>query len=505
MLSRLVRGQLIAFVVVTTLGVGYAGAEYLQVPRMLGIGTYTVTLDLPRAGGLYENALVTYRGIAVGRVDHLDLTLTGVRAALGIDDGVAIPADSAVSINSTSAIGEQYVNFQPRSASAPLRDGQVIPGDRVTFPTPTGDLLSSVDRLAATVPLDKLKETVDEAYQAFNGTGQSLTQFLRAAAQLQALADANTGPTTTLLRNLVPVLATQQRLGPDIRSFTGDLAAVTDTLRSVDPQLRGSIDKAAPLADEFDALLTQVSPTLPQLLNDLVSTGQVFRVYLPNVQQLLVVFPADVADLTNTTAAAVQDSGGQYPPPTSMMGFRLTFNQPPPCTTGFDPHRVAPSDLSNSHPPPTDAYCKEPKNSSIEVRGDRNAPCPPGSPTGPGSTGATAAQCGWHFQTPDQASAATQAAIQHMLAVAASNPKTRAQNEAFIGNEDFSGSTSSLPPPAINGTGDSSHEGPDGLFLAGGQLFQDGNSQALPKVSTAKGPVPPLDQYLLAPLLASTR
>lgn len=504
MLSRLVRGQLIAFVVVTVLGVSYAGVEYLQVPRLLGIGIYTVILDLPRAGGLYENALVTYRGIAVGKVDRLDLTAGGVRAVLGINDGVAIPADSAVSVDSASAIGEQYVNFEPRSASAPLHDGQVIPGDQVTFPTPVGDFLSTVNQFAATVPLAQLNSTVDEAYNAFNGTGQYLNMFLRAAAQLQDLADANLGPTTKLLQELVPVLATQQSLGPDIRSFTGDLAAVTDTLSSVDPSIRGSIDQGAPLADQFDALLTQVSPTLPQLLNDLVSTGQVLRVYLPNLRQIMVIFPAATAELNSETVAEVAANGGQYPPTMTGMGFKLTFNQPPPCVTGFDPNRIAPSDLSNSHAPPTDAYCKEPKNSPIDVRGERNAPCPPGSPTGPGSTGATAAQCGLNFQTPAEAAAATQAALQHMLEVAARNPKTRAENEAFIGNDDFPGPKASQPPPAINGAPNSSHQGPNGLFFANGQSFVNGNSLPLPQVSTGSGPVTPLEQYLLAPLLAPT-
>ncbi|HWC80464.1 MAG TPA: MlaD family protein [Pseudonocardiaceae bacterium] len=505
MLTKLVRGQLLAFVLVTVVGVSYACVVYLQVPRLLGIGDYTITLELPQSGGLYPNAVVTYRGVTVGKVEQLTLDPGGVRAVLDINDGVSIPGDSAVSVDSTSAIGEQYVDFQPRAASPPLHDGQVVPGNQVSFPTPVSDFLSSVNQFAATVPLDKLNSTVSEAYQAFNGTGQSLATFLRAAAQLQSLADQNLTPTTRLLQELNPVLATQQRLGPDTLSATENLAGVTDTLQQSDPDIRGAIDQGAPLADSFDQLLTQLSPTLPQLLTDLTSTGQVLRVYLPNVRQLLVVFPAAEAALTDTAAKAVQASGGQNPPPVSEMGFKLTFNNPPPCTLGFDPDRIAPSDLSNSHAPPTDAYCKEPKSSSIEVRGVRNSPCPPGSPTGPGSTGATAADCGWNFQTPSAAQTATQLAIQHMLAVAASNPKTRAENQAFIGNDNFPGPQAGPAPPGINGNGDSSHEDAGGLFDAGGQLFLDGNSQPLPQVSTSTGPVPPLEQYLLAPLMASAQ
>jgi phospholipid/cholesterol/gamma-HCH transport system substrate-binding protein len=360
-----------------------------------------------------------------------------------------------------------------------------------------------VQQLAGTLPLDKLNSTVDELYDAFRGTGPDLAGFLRSAAQLQDLATANLDPTVKLVRDLVPVLATQQRLAPRIRSAAGDLAAVTGTLRDVDPALRGVIDQTGPMAAEFDALLTKVRPTLPQLLTDLSSTGQVLRVYLPNIQHTLVVFPAAVAQLTSTSAKGGLETGGQFPPEMSALGFKLTFNQPPPCTTGFDPDRIAPSDLSNSRPPPTDAYCKEPKNSPVAVRGFRNAPCPPGSPTGAGSTGATAAACGWHFQPADEAKAAADAAIKHMLEVAARNPKTRAENEAFIGKADFPRAQASPAPPAINGAGNTSHQGPNGLFYADGKPFLAGGLP-LPQVSTAGGPVSGLEQFLLAPLLTKT-
>lgn len=509
MLGRMVRWQLVALVIVTVLGVGYASVKYIQLPRLMGIGTYTVTLEMPKAAGLYENALVSYRGIQVGRVDALEPSDSGVRAVLGIDDDVPIPADSAVSVRSTSAVGEQYVNFEPRSQSTPLADGQVIPADQVTLPTPTGELLSSVNQLAATVPLDKLNSTVDEAYKAFNGTGEPLARFIRASSRLQDVAGANIDQTTKLFRDLVPVLATQRQLGPQIRSFTGDLAAATDTLRAVDPSIRGSIDKSRPLADEADALLTQLRPTLPNLLTDMSATAQVLRVYEPAMRHVLVSVPAAFAVLTSTTAKGIQDEG-RSPPSVAQMGFKLTFNNPPPCVKGFQTDRVPPSDLSNSHPPARNAYCKEPKDSPIMVRGFRNAPCPPGSPAGPGSTGARAAFCGWNFQRPDEAKRATDVAIEHMLAVAARNPKTRKENEAFIGDDRFSGPKPGQPPPAINGPGNSSNQDegasnrPQGSTSPIGSSPRTGAAPPLPQTGRPSGGQSSLEHYLLAPLRAGS-
>ena len=41
----------------------------MKLPAMLfGVGRYTVTVELPQAGGLYRSGNVTYRGTEVGRV-----------------------------------------------------------------------------------------------------------------------------------------------------------------------------------------------------------------------------------------------------------------------------------------------------------------------------------------------------------------------------------------------------------------------------------------------------
>ena len=42
---------------------------YIKAPALLlGVGRYTVTVELPAAGGLYASGNVTYRGTEVGRV-----------------------------------------------------------------------------------------------------------------------------------------------------------------------------------------------------------------------------------------------------------------------------------------------------------------------------------------------------------------------------------------------------------------------------------------------------
>ena len=54
---------------------------FVQLPSLVfGVDHYTVTVELPEAGGLYERSNVTYRGTEVGTVEQVDLTDTGVEA-----------------------------------------------------------------------------------------------------------------------------------------------------------------------------------------------------------------------------------------------------------------------------------------------------------------------------------------------------------------------------------------------------------------------------------------
>ena len=49
-------------------------------------------LDLPSSGGLYQSAVVTYRGDEIGRVTGIDVTKGGVRAELTLKTSVTVPA-----------------------------------------------------------------------------------------------------------------------------------------------------------------------------------------------------------------------------------------------------------------------------------------------------------------------------------------------------------------------------------------------------------------------------
>src|SRR5690606_38944337 len=76
-MTRAIKVRLIAFVILSAIGIVYVAGNYLGlVDRILGRG-YTVHATLPESGGLFEGSEVTYRGVKIGRVSKMEVSTDG--------------------------------------------------------------------------------------------------------------------------------------------------------------------------------------------------------------------------------------------------------------------------------------------------------------------------------------------------------------------------------------------------------------------------------------------
>ncbi len=178
-LPRPVWIQLAILGIITVVSVGIMAFGFIDVPALLGIGRYTVTVDLPASGGLYPTSVVSYRGTEVGRVESIDVTRDGVRAVLKLESGTPIPTPVQASVHSRSAVGEQFLELTPKAAGGPkLRDGDVIPATEVQTPPDIGRLLDATNTALQAIPQDNLRTVVDEAATAVGGLGPELARIV---------------------------------------------------------------------------------------------------------------------------------------------------------------------------------------------------------------------------------------------------------------------------------------------------------------------------------------
>jgi phospholipid/cholesterol/gamma-HCH transport system substrate-binding protein len=447
MLTRLTRGQILAFVVLTLVAVAYASIVYVKLPREFGIGRYQVAVDLANTSDLYEGAAVTLRGEEIGEVDDLSLTDTAVRATLSINNDAAIPADSMAQVRSISALGEQYLNFVPRSVNGPaLRPGAVVPAAEVQLPVPETRLLDKANALVASLPAKDLNTTIDELGTGLSDTGADIQRLIDGAGALTAAADANLRSTRALIADAGPVLDTQRRLGPQILSITGDLAGFTDQLRRSDADLRGTIDKVPPFAGEIDKLFNDIRPDLPSVLDSLNKVAEVTRVYIPNIRHTLIVLPTTVHDLQSAIYGSPIAGAAK-------LSFKAIQTDPynllvaPTCTKGFFNEPRSVNDFS-PRPPQYEASCKEPGNSPISTRGARNDPCPNDSDR----RSNTAAGCGLHFQSNEDFLDSRNKATKTMLDAASKFPTSGSPPDGVPADDTVAPPFALPPAPVANRT-----------------------------------------------------
>ena len=370
MLTRFVRIQLAIFTIASIIGVMVMLIAYMQVPTLLGIGRITVKLELPTSGGLYRFSNVTYRGVEVGKVTAMDVSREHATATLKLDTSPKIPADLVAEVRSVSAVGEQYVELMPRTDSPPyLQDGSVIAMSDAKIPQAVGPMLDQVSTLINSVPKDKLSGLIDESFDAFNGAGYDLGSLFDSSAQISGDLNKVADQSSTLIEDTGPLLDTQAQTTDALRTWASSLAGITGQVVANDPQVRTLLQQGPGAANEVSRLLDQVKPTLPVLLANLTTIGQVAVTYHPSLEQVLVLLPPFVGDVLSS---APENNPTGIP----LGDFRIQIGDGPPCTVGFLPPSQWRSPAALDTPDtPNGLYCKLPQDSPVVVRGARNSPC----------------------------------------------------------------------------------------------------------------------------------
>ncbi len=476
-LHRKVWIQLAILAAVTVISVGVMAFGIVNVPALLGYGRYTVSLDLPTSGGLYESSVVTYRGDEIGRVTGIGVTEDGVRATLTLKTSTPVPADVSAAVHSRSAVGEQFVELIPDADGGPaLRDGDVIPVGKVSVPPDIGMLLDATNRALQAIPQDNLKTVVDEAAKAVGGLGPELSRIVDGSTALAIESGKSTDQLGRLIDQAPPVLDSQVQTADSIQTWAAHTASLFGQFKAQDRAFADLLNQGGPTLDEGTRLFDRVAPALPVLLANLVSLGDIAVTYRNDIEQLLVLFPHGTAVMS---AIAVADSGVKQAYNGIYLDFNLNLNLPPPCNTGFLPVRQQRSPTEQDYPDRTagELYCRVPQESDLNVRGARNIPCE----TKPWKRAPTVEMCesdedyvplneGYNWKGDPNATLSGQSVPQYPPGTPpASTPEGAAQAAP---------SPAPTPPPVVAvpydpATGD--YIGPDGRRYTQGDLANPGN------------------------------
>lgn len=351
-MARGVKVRLALFLALAIVGMVYVGGSYLGVvDAVLGRGK-TVTVALPASGGLYVGSEVDYRGYRVGEVADMRPTPAGVDVIVALEDWAEVPRASRIEVASTSAVGEQYLNFVPESSQGPyLADGTRVSGSAAALPPSTDEMLTALDAFVASVEPDDLQTVVTELGTMFRGNAQNLRLLLDSGTAFIDEATEHQDATIALLKDGGKVLETQREESDNIRSFARDLSKVTEALKSADSDLSDVLSDGSEATEEVDELVKDLRVVVPPLLSNLIEINQVIN---PRIEGLGMVFAVLPIVIKNGLFFGTPGDGYGH----ITMHYNYTT---PACSQGYLPPEQWPSPLDTREHPLFDARCTDPR------------------------------------------------------------------------------------------------------------------------------------------------
>lgn len=280
-----------AFIVLIGSLIGLSIAVYAKVfepVTMVTVKAERAGLQLPKFGDVRLN------GVLVGQVREVAQDGEQASIELGLRPGAAeeIPGDVSVEILPTTLFGQKYVSLvTPGSpASEPLRDGDVIPSDRVDTNVELSAILADLFPLLRSVNPADLNATLNALATALGGRGEQLGETLvelddylgaitddlptlrRDLALLADVAETYDGAAEDLLTTLDNVTVTARTVVDNeeqLGTFFADVAGVGRTSRRILEENEANLIRIGEVTAPMMELLATYSPQFPCLLKGL--------------------------------------------------------------------------------------------------------------------------------------------------------------------------------------------------------------------------------------------
>ncbi len=247
---------LVILAIMTVLGAGYLSLSVLDMNPTEKATRLTLLLD--NSGGLLPTSQVTMRGIQVGKVTGIRTTPAGLKVSIDLDRAHPVPADSAISIQNLSLVGEQYIDFKPKHIAPPyFSDGSVIPATRVAPAVTVSDLLARADELLAALNPTYVRTLVTNVSQAVAGNDETLDSLAATAGLVAKMEWENRQLLATLFSNVSTLTTDLDQLHAGAvlseagKLLPGALSALTTLVRDTDEYTRagdGTFAPGAPIA-----------------------------------------------------------------------------------------------------------------------------------------------------------------------------------------------------------------------------------------------------------------
>jgi virulence factor Mce-like protein len=269
----------------------------------------TLTMDVADINNIAVDSNVLLRGVPIGKVTRVEASVASATINFYIGNQYQVPANSEVRLENLSALGESYIELEPRGSGGPmLHDGQRIATTSIKQPPSISELATSVVRVLNQLNPQQLSRVVGEADAGLPDPNSVLPNLSRAILLLRNTTADFKGQGRELLDNFQVLLQNAGFVGPALAGIAPGIRDLAPPLRVVwnDALTVGSLLLPEGILD-FAALLTRIQKFLDDRGPDLRILGEATSANVKLIASALRNF--DSSQILANLLATVPESG----------------------------------------------------------------------------------------------------------------------------------------------------------------------------------------------------
>ncbi|HEY8059014.1 MAG TPA: MCE family protein [Acidimicrobiales bacterium] len=263
-LPTTVRGLLGLGIAVVLFGLVYVGVTFAYGGYD---DDYALVADFPRAGqGLANGSEVSYRGVAVGEVQSVELVDRQARVTLAMDPGFEVPVDARFVVRPKTIFGEKFVDLTfPEGAHGPyLDDGDTV--EHADSATEVEDFFEGSDNLFAAIDENELAELVTSLNDAARGTGDDVARAFESSADASAVGADTIDAQLRALDSFATFQDAIASIGPDLNTISANNEIALGEFNANRPAFERVLSSLRPFAEDLAALLAGTRPDIDTYL-----------------------------------------------------------------------------------------------------------------------------------------------------------------------------------------------------------------------------------------------
>ncbi|HET6818359.1 MAG TPA: MCE family protein [Mycobacteriales bacterium] len=207
------------------------------VPKLFSGDTKKAIAYFPLAVHLYPGSDVDVLGVKVGTVTSVTPQATRVKVVMEYDASRRIPAGATATVDEPTLVADRVIELSPAYGGGPvLADGATIPIQRTGIPLELDQLTANLVQLSQALGPEGANKTgalgraIEVGAANMRGEGAQAHTTVSRLSQMMATIGDNRDALFSTIRNLQAFTTTLAQHDAETRSFTTDLADVSQQL-----------------------------------------------------------------------------------------------------------------------------------------------------------------------------------------------------------------------------------------------------------------------------------